>query len=128
MAHSVECRVPFLTPALVEFCLSLPDDYLIDADGVRKAVFRTAMSRTVPEPILGRSDKIGFSTPDWLRECSDQVTTLLGADQLRQVRAISASEAMGLAADVRRGEGQPPENWWRALCLVRWSNLFNIAY
>jgi asparagine synthetase B (glutamine-hydrolysing) len=75
MAHSVESRVPFLTPALVQFCFSLPDNYLVNADGVRKAVFRTAMAGTVPDCILRRSDKIGLSTPDWLSECADRATT-----------------------------------------------------
>ena len=50
MAHSIECRVPFLTPDFVQFCFSLPDEFLIDADGVRKSVFRRAMASTGAPP------------------------------------------------------------------------------
>ena len=67
MAFSVENRVPFLTPRLVELLFSLPEEYLLAPDGTRKAVFRHAMRGLVPDQILDRRDKIGFSVPtvDW---------------------------------------------------------------
>jgi asparagine synthase (glutamine-hydrolysing) len=36
MAFSVESRVPFLTPALAQFLLSLPEDYIIGQDGTSR--------------------------------------------------------------------------------------------
>src|SRR5262249_21400488 len=52
MAHSIESRVPFLTPALAELTMSLPEEFLIDDAGTTKAVFRRAMRGLVPDPIL----------------------------------------------------------------------------
>ena len=63
MAFSIESRVPFLTPALVNFVFSLPEAYLLTTDGTTKAVFRKAMRGIVPSAILDRRDKIGFATP-----------------------------------------------------------------
>jgi len=63
MAFSVENRVPFLTPRLVQLLFSLPEEYLLAPDGTRKVVFRQAMRGLVPDRILDRRDKIGFSVP-----------------------------------------------------------------
>ncbi|MBV9411685.1 MAG: asparagine synthase (glutamine-hydrolyzing), partial [Acidimicrobiia bacterium] len=79
MAWSVESRVPFLTPALAEFVLALPEEYLVDDEGTTKAVFRTAMQGLVPDPVLERRDKIGFATPErsWLTGLSSWVEDVL---------------------------------------------------
>ncbi|MDB5099453.1 MAG: hypothetical protein JWM80_3874, partial [Cyanobacteria bacterium RYN_339] len=49
MHFGMESRVPFLTPALARFLLSLPEDYLVGPDGTSKAVFRAAMRGLVPD-------------------------------------------------------------------------------
>jgi asparagine synthase (glutamine-hydrolysing) len=69
MVYSVESRVPFLTPDLVNFAFHLPEEYLISKNGVSKSVFRAAMQGLVPDIILNRRDKIGFATPEkrWLQ-------------------------------------------------------------
>src|SRR6185503_8028116 len=43
MASSIESRVPFLTPALADFLLRLPEEYILGGDGTSKNVFRQAM-------------------------------------------------------------------------------------
>ena len=69
MIQSVESRVPFLTTDIAEYILSLPEDFLLAADGTTKCIFRDAMKGIVPQEILQRKDKVGFETPelDWLR-------------------------------------------------------------
>jgi len=68
MRFGVESRVPFLTTDLSRLMLSMPEEYLISRQGESKRVFRAAMRGIVPDEILERKDKIGFSTPenDWL--------------------------------------------------------------
>lgn len=70
MRFSVESRVPFLTANIANFLFSLPEEFLISKDGETKSIFRSAMRGIVPDEILDRRDKIGFSTPeyDWLKE------------------------------------------------------------
>jgi asparagine synthase (glutamine-hydrolysing) len=67
MAHSREVRLPFLSHKLVEFIFSLPDEFKL-YEGWTKFVLRNAMSRTLPESICWRVDKVGYEPPqsDWL--------------------------------------------------------------
>lgn len=64
MRFSIESRVPFLTLDMVNLLLSMPEEYLISPRGETKHVFREAMRGIVPEEVLNRKDKIGFSTPE----------------------------------------------------------------
>ncbi|MBM3262263.1 MAG: asparagine synthase (glutamine-hydrolyzing) [candidate division Zixibacteria bacterium] len=67
MAFSLEARVPYLDPRLIEYVLRLPDDLKIRG-GATKHLQKQALGRyTVPE-ILARTDKIGFGTPmdEWM--------------------------------------------------------------
>lgn len=67
MAHSREVRLPFLSHKLVEFTLSLPDEFKMH-DGWTKLVQRKAMEKHLPENIIWRVDKIGYEPPqaNWL--------------------------------------------------------------
>lgn len=75
MCFSVESRVPFLTHDFAEFIMSLPDEFIISPNGVRKHVFREAMSGILPEEIRQRKDKIGFFADDakWIRANENQL-------------------------------------------------------
>lgn len=127
MAHSIESRVPFLTREMAEFCLSLPEHYLVDDTGCSKSVFRRAMRGIVPDAILDRRDKIGFATPErqWLESLGDWVDAAL-----KQAEAVPY-----LRMDAARREwqairnGRSAFNWrvWRWLCYTRWVQLFDIA-
>jgi asparagine synthase (glutamine-hydrolysing) len=130
MAWSIESRVPFLTPALAEFLLALPEEYLISADGVTKHVFREAMRGIVPDAILDRRDKIGFATPEksWLGELSPWIETVLSPDRLARVPVLNApavgNEWRGILA------GKRPFDWrvWRWVNLVRWADGWNVQF
>jgi asparagine synthase (glutamine-hydrolysing) len=67
MAESVEMRVPFLDPALVDFVESLPSSYKLRR-GTRKAVEKAALEPILPRKIVHRKER-GFITPvdRWLR-------------------------------------------------------------
>jgi asparagine synthase (glutamine-hydrolysing) len=62
MAHSVEARAPFLDVEVVELCLAVATEELIE-HGIRKHPLRAAMRGRVPEAILGSRRKIGFASP-----------------------------------------------------------------
>jgi asparagine synthase (glutamine-hydrolysing) len=61
MAVSLECRVPFLSRAVVELAFSLPEDFLY-RDGQLKGGLKYAFRDLLPRPILERGKK-GFSIP-----------------------------------------------------------------
>ncbi|HKB06494.1 MAG TPA: asparagine synthase (glutamine-hydrolyzing) [Gemmataceae bacterium] len=130
MAWSIESRVPFLTPALAEFLLSLPEEYLISPDGVTKHVFREAMRGIVPDAILDRRDKVGFATPEkrWLKELGPWMADVLSPDRLRRVPALDA-EAVGCEWRAVL-DGHRPFDWrvWRWVNLVRWAEAWEVKW
>lgn len=68
MAFSIESRTPFSDDInLIEYIFSIPSVYKING-GWSKLLLRKAMKDIVPSTILNRTDKMGFSTPefDWL--------------------------------------------------------------
>ncbi len=130
MAFSIESRVPFLTPRLVDFVFSLPEDHLIAGDGTSKAVFRLAMHGLVPDAILRRRDKIGFATPEqeWLDALRPWVSAVLHSEAARTIPALRypALEAEWQAV----ATGRTPWNsrFWRWLNVIRWTERFDVAY
>ena len=128
MRFSIESRVPFLTREMVEFLLSLPEEYLIAADGTTKAVFRQAMRGLVPDVVLDRKDKIGFATPEkgWLQSIAPWVDDTLGSTRDMPVFRTDAIQTTW--QDVMAG--RRPFDWqvWRWLNFIRWAKLFNVTF
>jgi len=128
MHFSIESRVPFLTKELAEFAMSLPEEYLIAADGTTKALFKKAMRGIVPDAILDRRDKIGFATPEleWLSALDPWVREVLdGADELPFFHADALRQCwQEILAGRRRFDWQV----WRWLNLIRWTQLNGIVY
>ena len=67
MAESVESRLPFLDPRLVEFAFHLHESLKI-RDGKTKYLLRQAMQDKLPQSIVVEKKKKYFSGPDaqWL--------------------------------------------------------------
>jgi asparagine synthase (glutamine-hydrolysing) len=120
MRFSVESRVPFLERTFVELVFRLPEEHVFGRDGTTKRVFREAMRGIVPDPILDRRDKIGFTTPErrWLAGDRGWTAGVLGrgaampwfeAGRLR--RRLDHVVSSGAAAD---------HTLWRWLNLTLW--------
>lgn len=60
MAHTIEVRLPFLDNDLVDFCLTLPNEYKENKKILRDA-FRDVLHGAIIE-----QPKRGFSSPDWI--------------------------------------------------------------
>jgi asparagine synthase (glutamine-hydrolysing) len=69
MAHSVEVRLPFLSPALVELAFSIPGELKI-CEGWTKYIERKAMEPYLPTAIVWNKTKTGFEAPQekWFSE------------------------------------------------------------
>ncbi len=67
MASSLEARVPFLSPRMVEFAMALPDHLKLNGL-TRKYILKQAMKKPLPPAITGRK-KSGFNAPIslWMR-------------------------------------------------------------
>jgi asparagine synthase (glutamine-hydrolysing) len=65
MRFSVESRTPFADDIdLIEYIFSIPSVYKIH-HGWSKYLLRRSMDEFVPQPIINRTDKIGFATPEY---------------------------------------------------------------
>jgi asparagine synthase (glutamine-hydrolysing) len=119
MRFSVESRVPFLTVPLANFILSLPNDFVIDRNGRTKAIFREAMRGIVPNPVLDRTDKIGFTPSErkWLNDGGLNRVDVAPHISTEPVNIDELNERMSsqLASD-----GNIDWALWRAYNLLRW--------
>jgi len=130
MAFSIESRVPFLTPALVNFVFSLPEAYLMGSDGLGKAVFRRAMRGLVPDDVLDRRDKIGFATPEqqWLGTLQPWVEQVLRSDAARQIPALNRQAMERQWQAVLNGRARFDSHVWRWVNLIRWVERFGVSF
>jgi asparagine synthase (glutamine-hydrolysing) len=128
MASSIESRVPFLTPALAEFAVGMPDDYLIAPDGTGKLVLRRSLRGLVPDPILDRRDKIGFATPEanWLRTLESWVDEVFASDAARGAGPLRVDAARRCWHEMRDGRRPFNPMAWRWLNLIRWVDRFAV--
>ena len=124
MAHSIESRVPFLTPGLARFVLSLPEEFLVDRDGTSKAVFRRAMRGLVPDAILDRRDKIGFAVPEhlWWRELGTRVDGLLADESLASVPVLRGEALRAEWRAIRERGARRDFRAWRWVNLIEWAH------
>lgn len=130
MAFSVESRVPFLTPDLVQFVLSLPEHYIISDDGESKTILRAAMRGIVPDAVLDRRDKIGFEPPEraWLMEIRPWIDRTLASESAAAVAALNLPQLRRHTLEMLSGRRAFSHELWRALNLIEWTRLYNVSY
>jgi asparagine synthase (glutamine-hydrolysing) len=130
MHFSIESRVPFLTPKLVDFMLSLPEEYVIAPDGTSKAVFRRAMRGIVPDDILDRTDKIGFATPErsWLLALRPWVAHTLDVEDAAGVPPMDILRTRHEWELVLQGKRPFGYHIWRCINLIKWTQQNGISY
>ncbi len=115
MSNSVEARVPFLDPELVEFGYRLPPQYKL-SDGTQKLVLKRAIGDVVPEWVINRP-KQGFNVPveKWLDTRIGQVLRGLITDEsIRRYfnqGAIERALASGPLRSARRFDLWPVLNF-----------------
>ena len=127
MAFSVESRVPFLTPALADYVLGLPEEWILPISGRTKDIFRAAMRGLVPDPILDRRDKIGFVTPerDWMVRKRNRVSEILSSHAIPALRQRAARDEWLAIAD---GKSPYRTHVWRWINILLWTDAYGIAF
>ncbi len=128
MAHSLECRSPFLDHRLYEYCGKLPESYLIDPiSGKGKRLFALSCQDVVPKEVFNRP-KMGFSAPvdRWLKGplAEPLELTLLGSDS-KIVDHFNPDTIRRIIHEHRTGQGDHAYKLWSLLVLELWmrSNL-----
>jgi asparagine synthase (glutamine-hydrolysing) len=128
MHFSIESRLPFLDPRLVEYVASLPPDFKI-RDGWTKSVFREAMRDILPMEISLRRSKIGFETPQesWLvGELADGIEAILSSN-MKTYEFLNVPALIELFHTARRQKKisrLDSDLIWRCVCLEIWMREF----
>jgi asparagine synthase (glutamine-hydrolysing) len=92
MAHSVECRTPFLDRDLVEFIAKIPPKYFIDMENLReKDLLRRATDRLLPDFVKGEH-KHPFFSNNWRAF----YRTRRGRDLVDELTSVSALKKSGI--------------------------------
>jgi asparagine synthase (glutamine-hydrolysing) len=126
MAFSIEGRMPFLARDVVELAMRLPMAQKIK-DGSLKVVLREAMRGVVPDVVLDRRDKIGFSPPtaDWMR-CGLGAwwRDLLASRSFRDRGCFDTKAVEKLVSQFDRGDTSVALDIWRMAIVEQWARQF----
>jgi asparagine synthase (glutamine-hydrolysing) len=128
MAHSIEARVPFLDHRLVEFTLSLPDEFKT-RNGITKRILKAAMTNVVPEKVLNRTDKKGFATPEeqWLRDDNAGEFRGLLLRTANEHPALFSAEGVEAELDAMLARKKAFSSvFWRIITFGAWAERFGV--
>ncbi|MBI4179926.1 asparagine synthase (glutamine-hydrolyzing) [bacterium] len=122
MAWSLESRVPFLDPRLVEYAFRAPASVKLRG-GRLKHLLRAALRGVVPDEILDRRDKIGFPVPiqAWRRRSLQGFMSRLFTRSTLAEDGIVRRESV---ARIAEGSGEFDRNLWGLICLELWYRQF----
>ncbi|MFO0952689.1 MAG: asparagine synthase (glutamine-hydrolyzing) [Isosphaeraceae bacterium] len=123
MAHSLECRGPFLDHRVVEFAASLPVGRKLRLRGGRsKVVLKEAFADLIPPPIRTRK-KMGFGVPidRWFRgPLKDELRSVL-LDPTTLARGLFRPEAVAAMVDEHTKQVRDHAyKLWSLLVLENW--------
>lgn len=90
MANSVECRIPFLDPELVEFTSRIPPQHFMDIKNLREKNLLRLGFRDMLPPFIASEHKHPFMSPSWYRlyqtrSGREQFSELLAPNVVREV-------------------------------------------
>jgi len=130
MQHSVECRLPYLNPRLAELTMSLPEEFLVAADGTCKEILRAAVQDLVPEEILKARRKIGFETDTdrLLTASSEWVKSVVEGAWFKNLPFIDLPTVRGQVADLLSGRPIDADRLWRLINFSVWSEARGLRF
>jgi asparagine synthase (glutamine-hydrolysing) len=125
MMFSIESRLPFLCPRLVEFSIGLSDDVKL-RDGYSKFILRNAISE-MPEEVRYRKDKMGFVSPDevWIKNNAQKVRAEL--EHAVVSHKIFSSVILDKFDAYIRGEKRYDPIYFRIFSFNKFCRVYNIS-
>jgi asparagine synthase (glutamine-hydrolysing) len=122
MANSLEVRVPFLAPQLVNLVMTLPPEFKIGKKQ-GKRILRETFAPLLPREVLSRK-KQGFEIPlhSLLKqELRPMIASLLGKERIREQGIFNPAEMQTLADLALSGNpGDAPSRVWGLLVFQFW--------
>jgi asparagine synthase (glutamine-hydrolysing) len=127
MANSLEIRVPFLDHELVEFILSVNDNYKIG--DYPKNLLVDAIKGWLPEEVINRK-KMGFVFP-WDRWMKNELHDFCydSLQNLEESKTFNMGAVLDLWYAFLKGESRT--NWvniWTLVVLGKWTSINKISF
>lgn len=128
MRFSLESRVPFLEQGLVEAVFRYPRSTIVSPDGLTKRALRAALRGTVPDAVLDRRDKIGFTTPEdrWLVALGPWMDDVLSSPAMARVPGLVPSACRDDWTRIRDGRSRFDWRAWRWVNVARWADVLDL--
>ena len=123
MAVSLEARVPFLDPNVIEFAWRVPLEMKI-RNGQGKWLLRQLLSRYLPESMFNRP-KMGFGVPidSWLRgPLRDWAENLLDEKKLKEQGYLNPELVQSYWQEHLSGKRNWQNQLWDVLMFQAWQN------
>ena len=125
MAASLEARVPYLDPRIVEFALSLPPDLKMK-DFRTKVLLKKTFWDDLPVEVQNR-DKQGFSIPikNWIRaELKPMMLDLLSEKRIREQGLFQPAFVSRLVREHLEGTENHSHKLWALMVFEQWLELY----
>lgn len=127
MRRTIENRVPFLNPDVVEYALSLPENYIVSDNGLTKHVFRRAMRGIVPKEILERRDKIGYAAaPGQFLDGGEGLLRSLERS-CERFPFLNKKGVMSLITKKGTSLISLDGDAWRIVNLLKWAEMYDVS-
>jgi len=125
MRFSIEGRVPFLDMNLVRYIFSLPDEAIIK-DGWNKNILRSAVSDLLPNLVVRRRNKIGFTTPEheWFMRMKNRINAIFASDTFASRPYFNQQTVLNEFQRFIEGKSQDTLLFWRLLNVELWLRVF----
>lgn len=130
MRFGVEARVPFMDYRVVEWALGFPAEFKIEGNQT-KIPLRKAMAQIIPQPVLDRTDKMGFVTPEavWMKETATAEVRRRLEDALGQFPDyFHAAVVRNRFEAMRAGKAPHSPMFWKVLCFGVWAKRFGMTF
>jgi asparagine synthase (glutamine-hydrolysing) len=133
MASSIEVRVPFIMPEIVEFASTIPDKYLVDTSkDVKhgtKVIIKDLCADVYGENFTYRN-KMGFSAPVLRYFCAPEVSDYIDCvimPGIKQRGVVDYKEVQKMWAICKESNGNDYEHQWPLWCAFSfelWAQMF----
>ena len=119
MAFSIESRVPFLDPRLVDYVFSIADSVKFEL-GETKKILRQSLKGILPQETLNRSDKKGFVTPGEIKWLRGPLNYLVNEFKYDSLDFLNISKTKKVVDEFIKGDDSNANLIWRLAVLNHW--------
>lgn len=123
MKFSLESRVPFLDYRLVEASLNLPSKRILKK-GTTKYILRESMRGILPQRIVDRKDKKGFSNPrqEWFKsvEFQELIGDILDSQDFKNLHIFNSEDAKKKYQNHLNSQNDHSKDIWKWINIYEW--------